>query len=169
MTPAQLAPDVRERTMASLAESLDGEARLLEQLVDVLRDQREGVGEDDVEKVDDSVQAAHRIMQTLGEARRRRETLVHLLTDRRDVRISALPEVLGSRITEELARCRDQLDTVARRVSAEVALTRSVLTEAIDLNGRYVKRLLGQAPTSYSGDGRSSGGASTPALINRKV
>ncbi len=169
MSVAQMAPDVRERTLASLAESLDGEARLLRQLAGVLQDQREGVGEDDVEKVDDSVQAAHRIMQTLGEARRRRETLVHLLTDRRDVRLSALPEVLGSQITDELARCRDELDTVARRVSAEVTLTRTVLTEAIELNGRYVKRLLGQSPAAYGGDGRSNDGGLSPALINRKV
>jgi flagellar biosynthesis/type III secretory pathway chaperone len=169
MSVAQMAPDVKERTMASLAESLDGEARLLEQLGEVLRDQREGVGEDDVEKVDDSVQAAHRIMQTLGEARRRRETLVHMLTDRRDVQLSALPEVLGSQITEELAQCRDQLDTVARRVSAEVMLTRTVLTEAIELNGRYVKRLLGQAPRGYGGSGEANDGGSSPALINRKV
>lgn len=169
MSAAQMAPDVKERTMTSLAESLGGETRLLMRLVDVLRDQREGVGEDDVEKVDDSVHAAHRIMQTLGEARRRRETLLHLLTDRRDVRLSALPEVLGSQITEELVLRQGELDAAARRVSTEVALTRSVLTEAIDLNGRYVKRLLGQTPAAYGGNGHSDPGVSAPALINRKV
>lgn len=169
MSAAQMAPDVKERTMASLAESLGAEARLLMRLGDVLRDQREGVGEDDVEKVDDSVHAAHRIMQTLGEARRRRETLLHLLTDRRNVRLSALPEVLGSQITEELVLRQDELDGAAQRVSTEVALTRSVLTEAIDLNGRYVKRLLGQAPAAYGDHGHSDPAVSAPALINRKV
>lgn len=163
-------PMSRGRTLASLAESLEAESRLLGQLVGVLQAQRDGVARDDVEQVDDSVHAAHRVMQTLAEARRRRNTLVHLLTDRRDVQIGALEEALGDHMTDELSRRRSELETVAKSVSQAVTLNRSVLTRAIRTGNEYVQRLVAPAAAGgYGNRGQPRSAARESALINQRV
>lgn len=163
-------PMARSRTLASLAESLGAESRLLEQLVGVLQDQREGVAKDDVEMVDDSVHAAHRVMHTLAEARRRRNTLVHLLTDRRDVGVRALCDALGTHMTDEIVDRRTALERAAESVSREVALNRSILTRALQAGNDYVQRLV--APASAAGYGEGGGWQTTAResnLINQRV
>ncbi len=165
-----LDPATRSRTIGSLAESLGAESRLLHQLVQVLRDQREGVARDDVEQVDDSVQAAHRVMQTLAEARRRRNALVHLLTDRRDIQVNALTEALGEHMTPDLDTRRTELQTVAATVSREVTLNRSVLTRAITTGNDYVRRLLvSSSSAAYGERGQWQGSPRESNLINQKV
>jgi hypothetical protein len=164
LDPASLA-----RTVHSLAESLGVESRLLTQLVEILEEQREGVARDDVQQVDDSVHAAHRVLQTLGEARSRRQTLVHLLTDRRDITVNELDEALGPHMTTELSERSRELEQVARSVSEQVALNRSVLTRAIQSGNEYVQRLMGTSAVGYGGKGTSTRGGSEPTLINQRV
>jgi hypothetical protein len=62
-------------TVAALADALRSEARLLGDLVNIMHLQRASVARDDIDGVDDSVFATHRILVTLGEARRRRRSL----------------------------------------------------------------------------------------------
>lgn len=165
-----LDPDVRDRSLASLTESLDTEARLLRQLGDILRSQREGVAEDDIERVDDSVHATHRLLQTLGEARRRRTMLVQLLTDRVDVPISALDEALGERMTDGLRERQDAIGGLARSVSREVMMNRLVLEKALYNGEDYARRLFRPpSPGTYGDQGRIHEGAGDPVLINRRV
>lgn len=167
---AHVEPDVRDRTLDALAECVAGETRLLTQLAETLREQREGVAMNDVQRVDDSVHAAHRIMQTLGEARRRRHALVHVLTTRDEVPLSALDQVLGDVMTAELRERQEELESLARAVSREVALNRALLTRAIDSDNDYVRRLVAPAATAtYGGRGQWTEGARAPALINRTV
>lgn len=167
---AHVEPEVRDRTIASLAECVAVETRLLNQLADTLREQREGVACNDVQRVDDSVHAAHRIMQTLGEARRRRHALVHLLTTRDEVPLPALGDVLGDVMTVELRERQEELESLARVVSREVAMNRVLLTRAIDSGNDYVRRLVAPAASgTYGGRGEWNQAARAPALINRTV
>src|SRR5438128_9121760 len=111
----------------SLTEALTTERRLLDELIGVMRRQRSAVGNDDLQAVDDSVFATHRVLVTLNEARRRRRSLNALLGEREDLSIYALDEALGNGMTPALREVREQLHVSARLLSREVALNRRVL------------------------------------------
>src|SRR6478752_7932907 len=83
----------------SLTDALITERKLLDELIAVMRRQRTAVGEDDLQSVDDSVFATHRVLVTLNEARRRRRTLNTLIGQREDIGIHALEDALGARMT----------------------------------------------------------------------
>ena len=79
----------------SLTDALATERRLLDELIGVMRRQRAAVGDDDLQSVDDSVFATHRVLVTLNEARRRRRSLNTLIGQREDLGIHALDDALG--------------------------------------------------------------------------
>lgn len=133
----------------SLTDALVTERRLIEELIGVMRRQRDAVGVDDLQKVDDSVFSTHRVLVTLNEARRRRRTLNTLIGQREDMGIHALDEALGGRMTPALRAARDGLHDAARMLSREVALNRRILREALACGDAYARTLAGaeQAPT----------------------
>ena len=53
----------------SLTDALKTERRLIDELISVMKRQRSAVGDDDLQAVDDSVFATHRVLVTLSEAR----------------------------------------------------------------------------------------------------
>src|SRR5262245_66132980 len=111
----------------SLTDALISERRLIEELIAVMRRQRDAVSEDDLQSVDDSVFATHRVLVTLNEARRQRRTLNTLIGQREDIGIHALDDALGPRMTPALRDARDELHTAAKALSSEVALNRRIL------------------------------------------
>jgi hypothetical protein len=74
LTDAQY-PNVSPAALEALAGAITAEVRLLEDLTSVMRKQRASVAAEDLQGVDDSVFATHRILVTLGEARRQRRSL----------------------------------------------------------------------------------------------
>jgi flagellar biosynthesis/type III secretory pathway chaperone len=133
----------------SLTDALVTERRLLDELIAVMRRQRNAVGEDDMQVVDDSVFATHRVLVTLSEARRRRRNLNALIGAREDLGIHSLDEALGARMTPELRTARDELHDAARALSREVAINRRVLREALASGDAFARMLAGaqDAPT----------------------
>jgi hypothetical protein len=127
----------------SLTDALTTERRLIEELITVMRRQRDAVGDDDLQKVDDSVFATHRVLVTLNEARRRRRTLNTLMGQREDIGIHLLDEALGARMTPALRTARDELHSAARTLSREVALNRRILREALACGDAYARTLAG--------------------------
>jgi len=127
----------------SLADALKTERKLLDELIAVMRRQRDAVGHDDLQSVDDSVFATHRVLVTLSEARRRRRTLNTLIGQREDIGIHALEEVLGPRMTAELRDARDELHDAARLLSREVSINRRILREALAHGDDFAKTLAG--------------------------
>jgi hypothetical protein len=127
----------------SLTDALITERRLLEELIAVMRRQRTAVGDDDLQSVDDSVFATHRVLVTLNEARRRRRTLNTLIGQREDIGIHALEDALGARMTPALREARDQLHDAARALSHEVSLNRRILREALAHGDAYARTLAG--------------------------
>src|SRR5580700_3342750 len=83
----------------TMTDALMTEKRLLEEIVAIMRRQRTAVSADDLQAVDDSVFATHRVLVTLNEARRRRRAVNVLLGEREDLPITQLDQVLGSRMT----------------------------------------------------------------------
>jgi FlgN protein len=127
----------------SLTDALRTERRLLDELMGVMRRQREAVGQDDLQAVDDSVFATHRVLVTLSEARRRRRSLNTLIGEREDLGIHLLDEVLGPRMTDDLRAARDELHDAARALSREVAINRRILREALAHGDTFARTLAG--------------------------
>jgi hypothetical protein len=125
----------------SLVDALSAERRLLEELIAVMRRQRSAVGDDDLQSVDDSVFATHRVLVTLNEARRRRRSLNSLNGLVEDIGIHALEEALGPRMTPALREARDELQNAARALSHEVSVNRRILRTALADDVAYPRTL----------------------------
>jgi FlgN protein. len=155
----------------SMTDALTTERRLLDELISVMRRQRSAVGDDDLQRVDDSVFATHRVLVTLNEARRRRRTLNALIGQREDIGIHALEEALGPRMTPALRDARDGLHQAARTLSHEVALNRRILREALACGDAYARTLAGAegSPTYATTDTPTQVRSQTNSLLDRRI
>lgn len=153
----------------AFVEALRGETRLLEELARILRRQRSGVSENDLEVLDDSVYSAQRVLLTLQQARRRRRSLLDLLTGREDAPLGDLDQILGHRMTDELRRARNELLAAAEGLGRELELNRRVLRFAAHAGDRLIRALIG-APESSTMYGPESGDTGAPgALLNTQA
>lgn len=155
----------------SFVEALTTERRLVDELIAIMRRQRSAVGDDDLQSVDDSVFATHRVLVTLSECRRRRRNLNVLIGAREELGIHSLDEALGERMTPALADARDQLHESARALSREVSINRRILREALACGDAYARTLAG-APAST--ENITYGAKPTPArggsaLLDRRI
>jgi len=135
--------------ISALTHALQTEAKLLHDLCDVLDRQRIAVAESDIEAVDDSVFVTHRLLLSLGEARKRRRTINHILGEGDDLSIPALEEYFGGNVPDEVRAAAEQLADSARMLQHDVAINRRVLRAAIDVGDEQVRALCG-APTNRS-------------------
>lgn len=117
--------------VAALASAVATEARLLEELIAVLRRQRDAVAAEDYQAVDDSVFATHRVLLTLNEACRRRRTVSRLLGGAEEFPLRELEARLGARMTDELRAAQQRLTRAAATLEGEVAVNRSTLRGAL--------------------------------------
>jgi hypothetical protein len=125
----------------TLIEALDVEGRLLSELKTILQQQRHGVATDDIEAIDDSVFAAHRVMGTLKEAQKRRRTLVEILTGTETTPLDELDEALGAEMTPGLLAVRDRLHHEARELAREIRINHRVLKGAMEQGSRMIQVL----------------------------
>lgn len=117
----------------ALADTLASEARLLDELSGLLRRQRAAVAADSLEEIEDSVYNTHRILMTLGEARRRRVALVDLL---------------GAGVREgPLRGSFDRLRDAALALGMEVEVSREILRQAMQGSEELIRAAYG-APAS---------------------
>lgn len=171
-TMAYTAPAGSHVTIDALVQALVTEERLLRELKQVLHDQRQGVAMGDLDRINGSVFAAHRILRTMSEARRRRRTLVGALAGAEDVALSDLEATLGPRCTDELCAARDRLVETARVVSREIALNRRVLQAALRAGDEHLRALLGGAVAAFGYDSSAQPVADVRGhgiLIDRQV
>ena len=129
--------------LEALANAVTSEVRLLEDLIGIMRRQRKAVASDDLQGVDDSVYATHRVLVTLGEARRRRRSLNKIVGGTEDLPLRALDSALGEHMTDEVRYARDGLQAVALTLSQEVEINRQVLREALAAGNDYVQAIYG--------------------------
>jgi hypothetical protein len=129
--------------MEALADAITNEVRLLEDLIGVMRRQRSAVAADDLQGIDDSVYATHRVLVTLAEARRRRRSLSQLVAGVDDFPLRDLEQLLGDTMIDELRNARDGLHAAALTLSQEVETNRHVLREAMAAGSDYVRNLYG--------------------------
>jgi hypothetical protein len=144
----------------ALTEALAAERKLIGELTDVMLRQRSAVGADDLQAVDDSVFATHRLLLTLGEARKRRRGINTLLGWREDAGVKQLEELLGDAMSPRLRTERDELQSAARELSREIEINRRVLREALANNEAFVRAMCGApaeaAPSGYGGGAQTA-------------
>jgi hypothetical protein len=139
-------------TLAALLDALASERRLVDELTATMRRQREAVGADDLQAVDDSVFATHRLLATLGQARQRRRGVNRALCGHEDVPLRLLDEVVGAQMTDAMRGARDGLQESAEALAHEVELNRRVLRHAL-ANGDQLVHVLGGAPADVRAPG----------------
>ena len=154
----------------SLVDAFNTERRLLEELIAVMRRQREAVGHDDLQAVDDTVFATHRVLVTLSESRRRRRTLNTLIGHSEDLGIHGLERALGPRMTPELRDARDELHDAARTLAREVSLNRRVLREALACGDAFARALAGaEASPVYATSPGQPTRSQSASLFDRRI
>jgi hypothetical protein len=141
-------------TLDALLDSLRSERKLVEDLAATMRRQRAAVGSDDLQTVDDTVFATHRILATLGQARLRRRQLSRLLAGVDEFPMRDLEAVVGPQMTDALRAARDELQASALALSREVDVNRRVLRDALAGGEAHARALAGA-------------GASGGALLDR--
>ncbi len=155
----------------ALHDALVSERRLLDDLIAQMRRQRAAVGGDDIQGVDDSTFATHRILATLGQARQRRRQLNVLLGGSEDLTLRDLEQSLGDQIDGRLREARQRLQMAADLLAREVGMNRKLLREALNSGDQYVRTLVG-APSSlptYDSEGPATAASNAPRgiLVNR--
>ena len=154
--------------LAALLDALRTEQRLVDDLAAIMRRQRAAVGGDDLETVDDTVFATHRLLATLGQARLRRRQLGRLVAGSDDVPIRHLREHAVAIADEPRSGAlRDACDALlagATALAREVDINRRVLREALAGGEAHVRTLRG-LPAAASG---AIGGA-VPTLVDRRA
>lgn len=158
--------------VGALVDTLISEKRLLEELLAIVRRQRAAVAGNDLQAVEDSVYATHRVLLTLGEARKRRHSLKRMLGYPEGIGVSDLEAEPGAHASPPLRRACEELRETAQRLSHDVEISRAILREALIASDEYVRSLCGasETPLLYPGDGhRSDAEFAGGTLINRRV
>jgi flagellar biosynthesis/type III secretory pathway chaperone len=156
----------------ALGDALRTERRLLDELARVLVIQREGISSDNLETLDESVFAAHRIFRTLREARQRRRTLLELMGVSPDLRLDDLDDEIEVARSPELQLARDQLLVAAGQLARELTMNRRLIDGAMAVGTQLIQVFTGsvQRPTLYSDDGAEPpDGGNMGALLNTRV
>jgi hypothetical protein len=141
--PSQPIGALTAPTIAALATALREEEALLRDLIDVLVRQREAVARDDLQALDDSVFGTHRVLLTLGEARRRRIALNQRLGESDDLSIVALLDAFGGAPPAEIDAAIEALARTGEQLRREVALNQRVLHIAVEAGDQLVRALCG--------------------------
>lgn len=160
-------------TLEALHDALFSERRLLDDLIGQMRRQRTAVARDDIDGVDESTFATHRILATLGQARQRRRQLNVLLGGSEECTLQEIEELLGDRADERLRDARARLQQAADTLTREVGMNRRLLREALNGTQAHVRTLTGGQSTmaTYGSEGTvaSSNGTNHGILVNRMV
>jgi flagellar biosynthesis/type III secretory pathway chaperone len=155
--------DFQASHLQLLGDAMKTERRLLDSLVGILESQRSAVAGDDLAVLDDSVFAVQRVLLTLGEARRRRRTLLGLVSGEEELPLGELEDAMGGTLSPDLRTARDELRSAARRLAHEINRNREILRGAIRAGDQLIRTLCGAPtePTLYGGRGDSapSGGS----------
>lgn len=157
----------------ALYDALNSERRLLDDLIAQMRQQRSAVGSDDIQGVDDSTFATHRILATLGQARQRRRQLNVLLGGTEECSLKDLEQQLGELFDNRMRDARMRLQQAADLLAREVGMNRRLLREALTNNDQHVRTLVGAPTTSstYVMEGKAPSVPASPRglLVNRTV
>lgn len=149
--------------LEALSDALLTERKLIDDLTQVVLRQRAAIAVDDLQGIDDSVFATHRILLTLGEARTGRRSINAMVGCKEETGVKHLEDALGPWMTPTLRTAREELQGAAATLSREIGINRRILREAIANSDSLVRAAVG-APTAATQQGY---GSVTPAAYTR--
>jgi len=126
-----------------LVRALRDEHAVLEDLGATLERQRTAVASDDIDAVNDSVFAAHRLLGAYREARSRRRRAVIVACGGGEGSIEALSSALGASFSEVERSATEDLRSAARRLVAAVDTNRLLLQAAMTAGDGFFRALTG--------------------------
>lgn len=147
----------------ALASALLSERTLIDDLTETVLRQRAAIAVDDLQAVDDSVFATHRLLLTLAEARKGRRAINAMAGCREETGVKHLEDALGPWMTPSLRSAREELQGAAARLSREIGINRRILREAIANSDAFVRAVVG-APKDAAQQGY---GSSAPSAYSR--
>jgi hypothetical protein len=139
----------------ALCDALLSERKLIDDLVEIVLRQRAAIAIDDIQAVDDSVFATHRLLLTLSEARKGRRAINTMAGCKEETGVKHLEEALGEWMTPQLRIAREELQIAAARLSSEIEINRRILREAISNSDAFVRAVAG-APKDAAQQGYGS-------------
>ncbi len=146
-TTSRITPTSPMLGSAQLVRALRDELAVLEDLVSTLDRQRAAVASDDIDAVNDSVFAAHRLLGAYREARSRRRSAVILACGGGEGSVEDLPRALGQRMTDDEHHASRLLRDAARRLVEVVDQNRRLLHAAMSNGDKFLKVLTGASQT----------------------
>lgn len=157
----------------SLGPAFERETKLLADLLQVLKQQREAVATEDLAGVDDTIFSAQRILRTLAEARIKRRTLLEILGVDPDVPMDDLEEALGPKVTPDLREAVQTLRSIALQLTGELEVNRQVLDSAME-SGETLIKVLGGGGDQDAGvygpeAGKSANSTDHGLIIDRQI
>ena len=160
-------PAVRAGALAPghLVRALRDEHAVLEDLVSTLERQRSAVARDDIDAVNDSVFAAHRLLGAYREARTRRRSVVIVACGGGEGSVDDLSHARGAPFSEAERTASEDLRSAARRLVAAVDQNRKLLQAAMSSGDAFFRLLTGAGPATqaYPSSNRSAASASVAA------
>ena len=142
-----------------LLRALRDEHAVLEDLVATLERQRGAVSRDDIEAVNDSVFAAHRLLGAYREARSQRRSVVIVACGGGDGRLEDLENAWGDLLSEAERAASADLRASAKRLVAAVDQNRRLLQAAMSSGDAFFRILTGAqatVPQSYPAPSRAA-------------
>lgn len=133
-----------------LVRALRDEHAVLEDLVTTLERQRGAVSRDDIDAVNDSVFAAHRLLGAYREARTRRRSVVIVACGGGAGSIEDLAHALGTPLSDAERVASDDLRSAARRLVAAVDQNRKLLQAAMASGDAFFRLLTGAGPATQA-------------------
>ncbi|MEO7042243.1 MAG: flagellar export chaperone FlgN [Gemmatimonadaceae bacterium] len=147
----------------ALSEALLGERKLIDDLTEIVLRQRAAIAVDDLQAIDDSVFATHRMLLTLAEARKGRRSINAMAGCKEETGVKHLEGALGPWMTPALRSAREALQVSAARLSNEIGINRRILREAIANSDSFVRAVVG-APNDAAHQGY---GSASPSAYTR--
>jgi hypothetical protein len=147
----------------ALSNALLSERTLIDELTEIVLRQRAAIAVDDLQAIDDSVFATHRLLLTLGEARKGRRSINAMVGCKEETGVKHLEDALGAWMTPRLRSSREELQVAAARLSQEIGINRRILREAIANSDSLVRAVVG-APKDAAEQGY---GSATPSAYTR--
>ena len=168
-TMVRQGPAETAKALGELGAVMQQELRLLEELRQALRRQRDGVAAGDAPAIEDSVAAVGRTLLTLDASRRRRGSLVALLAGA-DGSLEQVERAIGMPLPASMLESRAALRRAAESVQREVRTNQTVLRRCLEAGDAFLQELFATAsdrtPT-YDAGAATAEGPGRPVLLDR--
>ena len=153
--------------LSTLAELYRSEARLLQNLTSVLRRQQQAIEADDLDALDDTVFATHRVLGTISEARRRRSAVHMMLAGVEELDSEDIDKLLGGDLPAELVDARAVLRAAALELSRQVRESRARLEGAVSNGDALIRSVYGNSGQPAPAGWHKAESAHGGILLNR--